>query len=86
MFVTGPDVVAATTGEKVTLDELGGATIHNFQSGVAHHMADTEEEAIDYVRSLTRLPAVLVRRSRPPQVTSYIPQSPRTTRSARVGC
>jgi len=52
MFVTGPDVVAATTGEKVTLDELGGATIHNFQSGVAHHMADTEEEAIDYVRSL----------------------------------
>ena len=52
MFVTGPDVVAATTGEKVTLDELGGAPIHNFQSGVAHHMADTEEEAIDYVRSL----------------------------------
>ncbi len=52
MFVTGPDVVAATTGEKVTLDELGGAAIHNFQSGVAHHMADTEEEAIDYVRSL----------------------------------
>ena len=41
MFVTGPDVVAATTGEKVTLDELGGAAIHNFQSGVAHHMADT---------------------------------------------
>ena len=39
MFVTGPDVVAATTGEKVTLDELGGAAIHNFQSGVAHHMA-----------------------------------------------
>ncbi len=30
------DVVAATTGEKVTLDELGGAAIHNFQSGVAH--------------------------------------------------
>ena len=38
MFVTGPDVVAATTGEKVTLDQLGGAAIHNFQSGVAHHM------------------------------------------------
>ena len=52
MFVTGPDVVAATTGEKVTLDQLGGAAIHNFHSGVAHHMADTEEEAIDYVRSL----------------------------------
>ena len=52
MFVTGPDVVAATTGEKVTLEQLGGAAIHNFQSGVAHHMADTEQEAIDYVRSL----------------------------------
>ena len=32
MFVTGPDVVAATTGEKVTLDQLGGAAIHNFHS------------------------------------------------------
>ncbi len=36
-----------------------GATIHNFQSGVAHHMADTEEEAIDYVRSLAGLPALV---------------------------
>ncbi|WP_022868357.1 acyl-CoA carboxylase subunit beta [Schaalia vaccimaxillae] len=52
MFVTGPDVVQATTGEKVTLEELGGAAIHSFQSGVAHHMAEDEAEAISYVRSL----------------------------------
>ncbi|RRC94830.1 acyl-CoA carboxylase subunit beta [Schaalia canis] len=52
MFVTGPDVVRATTGEDVSFEELGGAAVHNFQSGVAHHMADSEQEAIDYVRSL----------------------------------
>lgn len=52
MFVTGPDVVKATTGETVTFEELGGAAVHNFHSGVAHYMADSEQEAVDYVRSL----------------------------------
>ena len=52
MFVTGPEVVRATTGEEVSFEELGGAAMHNFQSGVAHYLAETEEEAIDYVRSL----------------------------------
>ncbi len=52
MFVTGPDVVKATTGETVSFEELGGASIHTLHSGVAHHMADTETDAIDYVRSL----------------------------------
>lgn len=52
MFVTGPEVVRATTGEEVSFEELGGAAMHNFQSGVAHYLAENEEEAIDYVRSL----------------------------------
>ncbi|WP_043535644.1 acyl-CoA carboxylase subunit beta [Actinomyces polynesiensis] len=52
MFVTGPDVVRATTGEDVSFEELGGAAMHNFHSGVAHYLAETEQEAIDYVRSL----------------------------------
>lgn len=52
MFVTGPDVVRAVTGEQVTFEELGGAEVHNFQSGVAHYLADTESDALDYARSL----------------------------------
>ena len=52
MFVTGPEVVRATTGEDVSFEELGGASVHAFNSGVAHHMAETEADAIDYVRSL----------------------------------
>lgn len=52
MFVTGPDVVRAVTGEAVSPAELGGAELHNFQSGVAHYLAEDELEAMDYVRSL----------------------------------
>lgn len=52
MFVTGPDVVQAVTGEQVTADDLGGAELHNTQSGVAHYMGEDEEDAMDYVRSL----------------------------------
>lgn len=58
MFVTGPDVVRAVTGEDVTSAELGGAELHNVQSGVAHYLGDEEEDALDYVRSLlTYLPS-----------------------------
>lgn len=52
MFVTGPEVVRAVTGETVSFEELGGAEIHNFQSGVAHYLADSEEDALEYARSL----------------------------------
>jgi propionyl-CoA carboxylase beta chain len=52
MFVTGPDVVKAVTGEVISLDDLGGAEMHNSVSGVAHYLADDEEDAIDYARSL----------------------------------
>lgn len=58
MFVTGPDVVRATTGEDVSFADLGGAQVHNFQSGVAHYLAEDEYDAIDYTRTLlTYLPA-----------------------------
>lgn len=58
MFVTGPDVVRATTGEDVSFADLGGAAVHNFQSGVAHYQAEGEADAIDYTRALlTYLPS-----------------------------
>ena len=52
MFVTGPDVIKTVTGEDVGMEELGGARTHNETSGVAHYLADDEEDAIDYVKSL----------------------------------
>ena len=52
MFITGPEVVKAVTGEDVTFDELGGAMVHAAKSGVAHLVAGTEPEALELVRKL----------------------------------
>lgn len=52
MFITGPAVVAETTGEEVTAEELGGADAHTMTSGVAHLSADTEEEVFAYIHQL----------------------------------
>lgn len=52
MFVTGPDVIKTVTGEDVGMEELGGAYAHNTRSGVAHYLAEDEDDAIDYVRTL----------------------------------
>ncbi|MGB6183016.1 MAG: acyl-CoA carboxylase subunit beta [Rhodococcus sp. (in: high G+C Gram-positive bacteria)] len=52
MFVTGPDVIKTVTGENVTMEELGGAHTHMEKSGVAHYIADGEQDALDYVRDL----------------------------------
>nr|WP_243076994.1 acyl-CoA carboxylase subunit beta [Microbacterium sp. SS28] len=52
MFVTGPDVIKTVTGEDVGMEELGGAYTHNTRSGVAHYLAEDEDDALDYVRTL----------------------------------
>ncbi|MEU7132016.1 acyl-CoA carboxylase subunit beta [Streptomyces sp. NPDC046261] len=52
MFITGPDVIKTVTGEDVGFEELGGARTHNTTSGVAHHMAGDEKDAIDYLKAL----------------------------------
>ncbi|QDC26519.1 acyl-CoA carboxylase subunit beta [Georgenia yuyongxinii] len=52
MFITGPDVIKAVTGEEVGFEELGGAATHNQRSGVAHYQAADEDDAVDYVRAL----------------------------------
>ncbi|MFF3270119.1 acyl-CoA carboxylase subunit beta [Streptomyces chrestomyceticus] len=52
MFITGPDVIKTVTGEDVGFEELGGARTHNSTSGVAHHMAGDEKDAIEYVKAL----------------------------------
>ncbi len=58
MFITGPDVIKVTTGEQVTFEELGGSDVHNQRSGVAHFIADSEDEAFASIRTLlSYLPA-----------------------------
>ena len=59
MFLTGPAVVKTVTGEDVTQEQLGGASIHTSRSGVADFATDTEEQAIELIRKLV----------------SYIPQN-----------
>jgi acetyl-CoA/propionyl-CoA carboxylase carboxyl transferase subunit len=52
MFITGPGVIETVTGEDVTFDELGGATTHTTESGVAHFAYDSEEGLLDGIAEL----------------------------------
>ena len=52
MFLTGPKVVKTVTGEDVTQENLGGASVHSTKSGVTHFTAQTEEEALALIRKL----------------------------------
>ena len=52
MYITGPDVVKAVTGEEISHQELGGAEVHAQKSGVAHFIADSEAECFEAVRRL----------------------------------
>ncbi len=52
MFITGPQVIKAVTGEDVTLEQLGGAAVHNQVSGVAQFMGQNDEDTIAQVRRL----------------------------------
>jgi propionyl-CoA carboxylase beta chain len=52
MFVTGPDVIKMVTHEEVTKEDLGGAMTHNSKSGVAHLMANDDEQAMFMIREL----------------------------------
>lgn len=52
MFITGPQVIKAVTGEDVTFEKLGGAETHNAVSGVAHFKCANEDECIDQIKRL----------------------------------
>ena len=52
MFLTGPAVVKSVTGEEVTPEELGGASVHASKSGVADFAAENEQEGIETIKKL----------------------------------
>ncbi|MBU6263474.1 MAG: methylmalonyl-CoA carboxyltransferase, partial [Actinomycetales bacterium] len=90
MFITGPDVIKTVTGEEVGMEELGGAHTHAAKTGNAHYLADSEEDAIDYVKALLsylpsnnmdgapHLPATetLARKATDTALDTLIPDSP----------
>ena len=52
MFITGPLVVKSVTGEDVPAEQLGGAMTHNSVSGVAHFIAENDEDCLNQIRYL----------------------------------
>ena len=52
IFLGGPPLVKAATGEEVSAEELGGAEVHCKTSGVADHIAEDEHHALDLTRRI----------------------------------
>lgn len=54
IFLGGPPLVKAATGEEVTAEDLGGAFVHTEQSGVVDHFAEDDEHALQIAREIVR--------------------------------
>ncbi|MGE5690943.1 MAG: carboxyl transferase domain-containing protein [Pseudomonadota bacterium] len=54
IFIGGPPLVKAATGQEVTAEELGGADVHARRSGVADHLAVDDEHALALARQIVR--------------------------------
>ncbi len=52
IFLAGPPLVKAATGEDVTAEELGGAAVHCRESGVSDHIAEDDQHALEITRSI----------------------------------
>ena len=94
IFLGGPPLVKAATGEEVTAEELGGADVHTRLSGVADHFANNEQEALEKIREIVshlnrrnQLPVVMQAPEEPlydPQeLYGILPADPRHTYDVR---
>ena len=94
IFLAGPPLVKAATGEVVTAEDLGGADVHSRVSGVTDHYAENDRHALgiarDIVASLNRVkrPDLEVRRPEPPrydpaELYSVVPTDRRTQYDVR---
>ncbi|NJM35188.1 MAG: methylcrotonoyl-CoA carboxylase [Rhodomicrobium sp.] len=84
IFLGGPPLVKAATGETVTAEELGGADVHARKSGVADHYAEDDEDALAIARRIVshlnscKSPELVYREPRPPlydpaELTGIVP-------------
>jgi propionyl-CoA carboxylase beta chain len=90
MFITGPNVIKKVTHEDVTQEELGGAITHNTKSGVAHFLAEDDEDCINMIKELLSFlpqnnlenPPSLTPSDSPdrtePQLNEIVPNDPKT--------
>lgn len=92
IFLGGPPLVQAATGEVVTAEELGGGLVHATTSGVVDHLADDDAHALRIVRDIvatTRAPAPSIERDVPeepeldPDGLYDVPSDPRTPYDVR---
>ncbi len=94
IFLGGPPLVKAATGEEVTAEELGGGDVHARRSGVADHLAEDDDHALEIVRGIVdTLPAAPApprerRAASPPAhdpdtLLDVVPTDPRTPYDAR---
>src|SRR5512134_2507200 len=77
IFLGGPPLVKAATGEEVSAEELGGAEVHTRRSGVADHYAEDDEHAIEIVRGIVEtlnMSKAIGLEMMPPEEPSYDPQ------------
>ncbi|MGY0216667.1 carboxyl transferase domain-containing protein [Endozoicomonadaceae bacterium StTr2] len=72
IFLAGPPLVKAATGEEVTAEELGGGDVHTRTSGVADHLAENDEHALQIARNIV----ANLNRTVPPQVQRKEPVAP----------
>ena len=73
IFLAGPPLVKAATGEEITAEDLGGGYVHSRESGVVDHLADSDEHALLKVRDIVttlkpnRVPALNLQFIKPPK-------------------
>jgi len=72
IFLGGPPLVKAATGEVVTAEELGGGDVHARRSGVVDHLADDDAHALAIVRSIV----ATFERRQPPSLEQHPPEEP----------
>jgi 3-methylcrotonyl-CoA carboxylase beta subunit len=93
IYLAGPPLVKAATGEEVTTEELGGADLHTRLSGVSDHLAENDQDAIEICRSIVetlprrpapRKPAAIEEPLyQPGELYGLIPSNPRQPFEAR---
>lgn len=77
IYLGGPPLVKAATGEEVSAEELGGADVHTRQSGVADHFAQDDEHAIQLTRNIVEnlnRPRKFLLSRKPPEDPKYDPK------------
>ena len=76
IFLAGPPLVKAATGEEISAEDLGGGDLHGRKSGVVDHVAENDEHALTIVRDIvshlgsTHKPDIDIKEPRPPKFDS----------------